>query len=185
MAIAASPRGGGMRPARAFTLVELLVVMAVIGVLVAPLAAGRPVGTPVGATVTMRQQSQANRPGGESYHTSFGTFPLGNVTLTQGVCHGASLPGLGYPSQDGPNWLILLLPFVDQQVVYDNYDFHAFNESAQNVLVQQASVATYVCPSDQNTDRLTVPASGPACGPARIPGTHGAVMRRSPCPGNT
>ena len=69
----------------------------------------------------------------QSYHNSFKTFPLGNVTLTQGICHGAALPGVGYPSQDGPNWLILLLPFVDQQPVYDNYDFHAFNESAANV----------------------------------------------------
>ncbi|HTU25406.1 MAG TPA: DUF1559 domain-containing protein, partial [Pirellulales bacterium] len=104
-----------------------------------------------------------------------------NVILTQGICHGAALPGIGYPSEDGPNWLILLLPFVDQQPLYDTYDFHTFNESAANVGVQQGAVATYACPSDQYTNQLTIPAAGPAGALSLpyMPGSYRAMCGRS------
>ena len=102
-----------LRP-RGFTLIELLVVVAIIGLLVAimlPAVQGaRERGRRLNCANNLKQISLAVL----QYHGSYGCFPPGNITLSEGLC---TLDGsnFGYPSQSGTNWLISILPFVEQQ----------------------------------------------------------------------
>ncbi len=167
---------------KAFTLVEVLVVVAIIGLLIALLLpavqAARDASRRSSCANNLKQIGLAV----QSYHNVHGCYPPGNVTKTQGICHGDALAGVGYPSEDGANWLIAILPFVEQSTLFDQYDSNQFNESAQNRTVREAQLPTYVCPSDADPD-LGVPASGPACVPALNlayrPGSYRGMCGRS------
>jgi len=119
----------------------------------------------------------------QNYHDTYSALPPGNVTLTAGVCYGSAIPGVGYESEDGANWMISILPFLEQQTLYDTYDFHAYNESPRNDKVRTAPLATYLCPSDLPADELTVPSAGPAAPTALNlpyrPGSYRAMAGRS------
>ena len=147
-----------------FTLIEVLVVVAIIVALIAlllPAVQGA-------REAARRSQCQNNlKQVGlaiAQYHDVYSSLPPGNVTKTAGICYGdGQSGGTGWPSDDGANWALSILRFIEQDGLYFAYDFEAFNESGQNRLVRQSSVSTYTCPSDIDTDLLGVPASGPAC----------------------
>jgi len=168
---------------RAFTLVELLVVMAIVGIMIALLfpaiQAAREAVRKTSCQNNLRQIGIATL----NYHDANRTLPAGNVTLTQGICRGDSLAGTVYPSEDGANWLIALLPFMEESALHKTYSYHDFNEAAPNRQVREAIVAAYVCPVDIETDQLLVPASGPACVPALNlayrPGSYRGMCGRS------
>lgn len=146
------------RPA-AFTLVELLVVIAVIGLLLAMLLpALAAVLDSVRATQcknNLRQIGVALR----GYHQTHDCFPASNYAATAGVCMGNTAFA---NSEDLANWAIALLPFLELDTIYSQYNHEAFNEDRSNQLVQTAEVALYRCPADRNAGRLHVPAMGPA-----------------------
>jgi prepilin-type N-terminal cleavage/methylation domain-containing protein len=166
-----------------FTIVEVLVVVGIVGLLAALLLpavqAAREAARRARCANNLRQIGLAIR----LYHDTWGSFPPGNVTRTKGICRGDALAGVGYPSEDGSNWSISILPFVEQRALYEQYDFNEFNEAARNRKVREAFVPTYVCPSDASTEQLLVPASGPACAPALNlayrPGSYRAMCGRS------
>jgi prepilin-type N-terminal cleavage/methylation domain-containing protein len=133
-----------------FTLVELLVVIAIIGVLVALLLpavqAARESARRMSCTNNQRQMGVALH----NFHDTFGTFPPGGVT--NGPCCG---------TQSGPTWTIFILPYMEQQALYDRYDQTQANEGANNAFVRTQFVKSYSCPSDPLIKRTMVPASGP------------------------
>src|SRR6267142_2070933 len=133
-----------------FTLVELLVVIAIIGVLVALLLpavqSAREAARRMSCTNNLRQIGIALH----NFHDTFGTFPPGGVT--NGACCG---------TQSGPTWTIFILPYVEQQALYDRYDQTQTNESVANTFVRTQFVKSYSCPSDALIKKLLIPASGP------------------------
>jgi prepilin-type N-terminal cleavage/methylation domain-containing protein/prepilin-type processing-associated H-X9-DG protein len=133
-----------------FTLVELLVVIAIIGVLVALLLpavqSAREAARRMSCTNNLRQIGIALH----NHHYTTGTFPPGGVT--NGPCCG---------TQSGPTWTIFILPYLEQQALYDRYDQTKSNEHANNAFVRTAFVKGYSCPSDALIKRTMVPASGP------------------------
>jgi prepilin-type N-terminal cleavage/methylation domain-containing protein len=133
-----------------FTLVELLVVIAIIGVLVALLLpavqAARESARRMSCVNNLRQIGIALH----NHHDVFGTFPPGGIT--NGTC---------CSTQSGPTWTIFILPYVEQQALYDRYDQTQSNEHANNAFVRTSFVKGYSCPSDALIKRLIVPASGP------------------------
>ena len=159
-----------------FTLVELLVVIAIIGLLVSLLLpavqAVREAGRRAQCTSHLKQIGMALH----TYHDTCGSFPHGNINRTAGNCPGMAEPVQSYSTRDG-NWLIALLPYVEQTPLYDRYDIRFNNESPDNQLVREASVPVYVCPSDFETDTPSVPASGPwhDVGARYMPGSYRAV----------
>jgi len=96
---------------QAFTLVELLVVIAIIGVLVALLLpavqAAREAARRSQCGNNMKQIGLAMH----NYHDTLSTFPAGAFNLRE-----------AWPS-NGTNWRTLILPYIEQNNLYDNLSF--------------------------------------------------------------
>ena len=136
-----------LRLRTAFTLVELLVVIAIIGILVALLLpavqSAREAARRMQCSNNLKQISLAVL----NYESSFKSLPPGGVT--EGRC---------CQTKSGITWTISILPYLEQQALFDQYDSEAANEDAVNAPVREARVATYLCPSDQETEQVEVPA---------------------------
>ncbi len=104
-----------VRPA--FTLVELLVVIAIIGVLVALLLpaiqSAREAARRAQCTNQLKQLGLALH----NYHDVHRTFPPSGLHNRDG--HGASATSSSW----GPSWIVMTLPFLEQEALYSQYDF--------------------------------------------------------------
>jgi prepilin-type N-terminal cleavage/methylation domain-containing protein/prepilin-type processing-associated H-X9-DG protein len=160
----------------AFTIIELLVVITIIGILIALLLpavqAARESARRLQCANNLKQIGLALH----TYHDAIGSFPPGNINRGAGMCPGSAEPVRSYSTQFG-NWLIAILPYIEQGALYEQYDNHYPNESPQNRLVRETTVAAYVCPSDIAVRTLAVPATGPATlvGAKYAPGSYRAV----------
>ena len=99
----------GIRLARrAFTLVELLVVIAIIGILVALLLpavqAAREAARRTSCTNNIRQLGLAL----VNYHDAHKTLPFGS----------------GYLNARTGTWVSAILPYMEEQSLYDRFDFN-------------------------------------------------------------
>ncbi len=175
------PRGLALRPVRkAFTLVELLVVITILGILVGLLLpavqAAREAARRAQCANNLKQIGLALH----NYHTAWAVFPPGNINRTAGLCPGMGEPTQSYSTQFG-NWLIAILPFVEQEALFQKYDLRYANESPQNQAVRETLVQVYVCPSDWNFRTPAQPATGPAAaqGAKYMPGSYRAVSGRT------
>lgn len=172
-----------MRKRTAFTLIELLVVIAVTGVLIALLLpavqAARESARRVDCQSRLRQIGLALH----AYHNAHGHFPPGNVVASSDICRGWGIEGVDYPSEDGANWAIHLLPYLEEGDLHDRYVYSTFNEAEANAAVTGAFVSVYVCPSDTEPRQPLVPAEGPAAamalGVAYMPGSYRGVSGTS------
>jgi len=122
-----------MRPKRhAFTLVELLVVMAIIGILVALLLpaiqAARETARRTECSNNLKQIGLAMH----MYHDTFERFPLPSGGFW-------SLRPWGYPAVGAPSWMYRLLPFIEQESVMD---------ISQWTTPAAHYIKTFRCPSD-------------------------------------
>ncbi len=122
-----------------FTLVELLVVIAIIGVLVALLLpavqAAREAARRSACQSNFKQLGLALT----MYEDVHGTLPAGALWS-------------GGPANYRGSMLIRILPFVEQQAIYDLFDFTMntdFQKVAGNAgLIGELPISVYQCPSD-------------------------------------
>jgi type II secretory pathway pseudopilin PulG len=77
------------------------------------------------------------------------------------------------------NWAIEILPFMEQENLYRQYNQLALNETAANNLVGQQRVKTYECPADSLVGKLERPQTGPGNGRDWMHGSYRAVSGRS------
>ncbi len=146
------------RTRQAFTLVELLVVIAIIGILVALLLpavqSAREAARRVQCTNQLKQLGLAVL----SYESAHQEFPPGSYTYGPwGSANTDKVPFL-CPDYDcnGTNWAIEILPFLEQQAIYDQYDHDEHNFEANdldgdgliNQRVRDADLPIMICPSD-------------------------------------
>jgi prepilin-type N-terminal cleavage/methylation domain-containing protein len=134
---------------RAFTLVELLVVIAIIGILVALLLPA--IQSARAAARRAQCQSNLKQIGLAllNYHNSKREFP-------EGMYFDTTSPNQIPPAADSPyfrpNWIIKILPYIEEQPLYDRFDFKQYISHANNRAVRGTRIASLLCPEDVGAD---------------------------------
>lgn len=149
----------------AFTLVELLVVIAIIGILVALLLpavqAAREASRRMSCGNNIKQLGLACH----NYHDTYKSFPM-NYARTNGNAHYGDPVD---PSHRSCSWMVCILPFVEQQNLYNMIDFNwdvrldprngatpTNPNNPSNLFVARSLIGAFLCPSDglNNKGRL-------------------------------
>lgn len=116
-----------------FTILELIVVIAVIGILIALLLpAVRTAGPAARRTVCMNNLKQIGL-ALHNYHDTYGGFPPAYITDADG--------------KPLHSWRVLILPFLDQAPLYDRIDLTKPWNDPANAEVSQILPQIYACPS--------------------------------------
>jgi prepilin-type N-terminal cleavage/methylation domain-containing protein/prepilin-type processing-associated H-X9-DG protein len=138
------------RRPRGFTLVELLVVVAIIGVLVSLLLPAvqqaRESARRISCTNRLKQIGLALL----NYESSYKLFPPAYITgnpAANGSAFGVSFGDEYHNGPSGFAWGALLLPFLEQQGLYSQFDFGAPCWAPVNAVAGQAKVGIFLCPS--------------------------------------
>ncbi len=157
---------------RAFTLIELLVVIAIIAVLIALLLPA----VQAAREAARRSQCVNNVKqlvlGLHNFESTNGTFPKGsNEPYLNGLDGTTGSDALGSDQTEpfGPNWAVMILPYIEQQALYNTANVGSYPGWAGPYAVPNAStapnaamydmswasstlrstrLAAFVCPSD-------------------------------------
>lgn len=121
-----------LRRRAAFTLVELLVVITIIGILIALLLpavqAAREAARRMQCTNNLKQIGLALH----NYHCSVGCLPFASAWSV---------------AQTG-TWAAFILPYLEQQPLYDQFDFSKNMKDPLNEPAVTTVVSAYICPTD-------------------------------------
>jgi prepilin-type N-terminal cleavage/methylation domain-containing protein/prepilin-type processing-associated H-X9-DG protein len=149
----------------AFTLVELLVVIAIIGILVGLLLpavqAAREAARRVSCMNNLVQLGLA----AHHHEFSFEHLPSG-VINPEGPIRSEEIG-------EHISWIVQLLPFVEQQSLYNNLDVAAGAYAAQNAEARRVQVATLICPSFPGS--MVLERNGQRLGTTTYAGCHHEV----------
>ncbi len=169
---------------RAFTLVELLVVITIIGILIALLLpavqSAREAARKLQCSNNMKNLALALH----EYHTSYGTFPPHSVWRLASNRTKFDVTAATVEIQNNKNlsenWAILILPQLEQTPLYKSFDLTkpiSGTTSAVNVTARGTQLAVMLCPTDTYNRKplnysMTTKANGMGDGWAR--GNYGA-----------
>ncbi len=131
-----------------FTLVELLVVIAVIAILVAillpALSAVQRAARRGQCQVNMKNTSLALL----NYNSQFGRLPIGLQLRQNGT---GTVGTWTFPGTTG---LAGILPQVEEKTAYETYDFKGGHHTTISKNAVATKVAVYRCPEDDSSDRV-------------------------------
>ena len=144
---------------RGFTLIELLVVIAIIAVLIALLLpavqAAREAARRSQCVNNLKQLGLAM----QNYHDALGKFPIGAMGVR------SYAPGGVYPNgtpvgNARRTWLPMLLPFIEQGVVSNAYNFNQIFNSYLNTTAELTQLSDHDVPlrPERGVDREFPPA---------------------------
>ena len=112
---------------RAFSLVELLVVLAIIGLLLALLLPAVPAGRDTARRMQCASHLRQIGIAIANYENAYGRLP--------GMVRGFSLH-------------VAVLPYIEQQLLYDDFDFAKYPQDAGNAILASRDVLQFHCPSE-------------------------------------
>jgi prepilin-type N-terminal cleavage/methylation domain-containing protein/prepilin-type processing-associated H-X9-DG protein len=138
---------GRRRPA--FTLIELLVVIAIIAILIGLLLPAVQKVRESAAFLQCKNNLHQIGLACHSYHDANGSFPSGHVELKD--AQGKFQYYMG--------WGINLLPYLEQQNLYNLYNNAIPNQAPGNQAFAQTYVAVYTCPIDPRAGQVIAPAT--------------------------
>ena len=149
--------GASIRSARAFTLVELLVAIAIIGVLISLLLpAVQSAREAARRTQCMNNLKQLSL-SALSYESSNGLLPpsaiLDEVELTSDYIGGLKYPVVDHNKGKQFSWAVILLPYIEQQNLFDQFDLDS-NVFDQVTDPQAKHLTSLLCPSDLAGERF-------------------------------
>ena len=145
------------RQRRAFTLVELLVVITIIGILIALLLpavqAAREAARRMQCANNFKQVGLALH----NYHSALNSFPMGLNMWRAGMCATPNVTNSYY----GVGWAAVILPYLEQGTIYDAMDFRKQQYwSEPNFAAGGNFIPAYLCPSDPQGAELINVADG-------------------------
>ncbi|MFO0897511.1 MAG: DUF1559 domain-containing protein [Pirellulales bacterium] len=130
----------------AFTLVELLVVIAIIGILIALLLpavqSAREAARRIQCVNNLKQMALACH----NYHDQHKWLPTG-------ANWDPKTSDVSTSDNFRPNWIILVLPFVEQQATYNAFDLTKYISHANNRLARGTNIPAFFCPTDASQQR--------------------------------
>jgi prepilin-type N-terminal cleavage/methylation domain-containing protein len=150
---------------RGFTLVELLVVIAIIGILIALML-----------PAVQSAREAARRLQCQNHLKQLGVAVLNYESSHQILPPSATFPVLP-PDVDTTtvhwrNWVIMILPFIEQEALHDSFNFSVPISDAANRQQRGTPLAAMLCPSDGGSKREPFGSSGEGDNWAR--GNYGA-----------
>ncbi len=162
-----------MNPRHGFTLVELLVVVAIIGILIALLlpaiGAARETARRLQCTNNLKQIGLAV----VNYENTFGVFPPGRMLpdwVKNGVAQKSYTAYTGVDQTNPNEWTgfhsvhLRILPYMEQAQIYSLINFEKPQVLRMTVSGEPFNVnyrayaqtaGLFLCPSDSNTERIT------------------------------
>jgi prepilin-type N-terminal cleavage/methylation domain-containing protein len=120
----------------AFTLVELLVVIAIIGILIALLLPAVQAAREAARRTQCANNLKQIGLGFQNYHSTYNKLPYGSRYDQSGAAAPAG------------TWILLILPFAEQDALYDKFDLNVHLSHANNAEARKAVVPMLTCPSD-------------------------------------
>jgi prepilin-type N-terminal cleavage/methylation domain-containing protein/prepilin-type processing-associated H-X9-DG protein len=138
----------------AFTLVELLVVITIIGILIALLLPAVQIAREAARKMQCANNFKQVGVALHTHHAAKGSFPVGAYDM-----HRVTPSTIKIWS-----WSSYILPYMDQQAVYDTFDFNQADywTGESNQRATGTLISSYMCPSDpQYGERVWVSGSTP------------------------
>ncbi len=151
-----------MRRRSAFTLIELLLVIAIIAILIGLLLPAIQRVREAAARMSCQNNLKQLGIAGLSYHDANERLPPAVMMPYAQAGNDPLTGGAGNPF--GPNWAILILPYIEQQALYalanpNSYpgtanlgNLRSYNLSWR--AVRATTIKTYLCPSDTGSGTL-------------------------------
>jgi prepilin-type N-terminal cleavage/methylation domain-containing protein/prepilin-type processing-associated H-X9-DG protein len=151
------------RPRIAFTLTELLVVIAIFAVLIGLLLPAVQRVREVAARIKCQNNLKQLGVAAHNYHGAIGKLPpavqvYGASPNEMSMCSAYRTPNFG------PNWCVLLLPFIEQEALYRSIDPRLYMDRYADQSwrsIRDKSIPLMLCPTDPNNQTPFAINNGP------------------------
>jgi prepilin-type N-terminal cleavage/methylation domain-containing protein len=151
--------GSSLNRRQGFTLIELMVVIAIISILMAlilpAVQKARQAANRVVCLNNLKQMGLALH----NYHGDHGRFPPGFTSQVLGPWPGGSNDPV---PEAGPGWSFFahLLPYLEEDGLHRSIRFDLPITDPANAVARQSFVKTYICPSDCGRRLINITDSG-------------------------